>query len=279
MSEEQTEQQKSLVPHIAIGVVIVAVVAAVLLWPKDDPEPAPIPVQLPEPVTVEPEPEPEPEPVIPEPEPEPELVMPEPEPEPEPEPLDISDAAVKTALASVAEYESLSHLLVNDDLLQRFVVTVNSIAEGETAANHRLVIPPEKQFRIYQQAGKEWIDPASYKRYTPYVDVIDALTVEDLVTLYDRYSPAIGEIYAEIGYPDDGFNDALLDAIDHLLDTPEVPVPVEVYTDSVMYKYRDDRLEDLSLAQKQLLRTGPDNMRRVKAKLRELQQVLQDGSR
>lgn len=68
-------------------------------------------------------------------------------------------------------------------------------------------------------------------------------------------------------------------AIDELLDTPEVPVPVEVYTDSVAYKYADSRLENLNEPQKQLLRTGPDNMRRIKAKLRELKTLIQaDGS-
>ena len=51
-------------------------------------------------------------------------------------------------------------------------------------------------------------------------------------------------------------------------------MPVEVYTDSVMYKYADERLESLSDPQKQLLRTGPDNMRRIKAKLRELKDSL-----
>ena len=66
----------------------------------------------------------------------------------------------------------------------------------------------------------------------------------------------------------------LIEAIDTLLDTPEVKMPVEVYTDSVMYKYADERLESLSDPQKQLLRTGPDNMRRIKAKLRELKDSL-----
>ena len=39
----------------------------------------------------------------------------------------------------------------------------------------------------------------------------------------------------------------------------------------------DPRLENLSTPQKQLLRTGPDNMRRIKAKLREIQDMLQDN--
>lgn len=275
---EQADTKKSLMPHIVIGVILLAVVLAVLLWPEQEaPEPVPVAIEQPQSIEPEPAPQPEPEPApLPEPEPV-ELAMPEPEPEPEPEPLDISDATVKTTLAALTEYEDFSRLLVNDDLLQRFVVVTNSISEGDTAPNHPLLETPQKPFRVYQQAGKEWIDPASYKRYTPYVDVLDSMPAERLITLYQVYKPAISEYYAEIGDPDDDFNLILEDAINHLLDTPEIKVPVEVYTDSVMYKYRDDRLESLSAPQKQLLRTGPDNMRRIKAKLREIQQGLNGG--
>jgi hypothetical protein len=42
-----------------------------------------------------------------------------------------------------------------------------------------------------------------------------------------------------------------------------------------MYKYKDERLEALSGPQKQLLRTGPENMRRIKAKLREIKDAMQ----
>ena len=54
-------------------------------------------------------------------------------------------------------------------------------------------------------------------------------------------------------------------------------MPVEVYSDSVMYKYTDERLENLDGPQKQLLRTGPDNMRRIKAKLREIKALIEQN--
>lgn len=273
---EQAEQSQSLTKHIVLGVVIVAVVVVVYFWLSAD-EPEPVPVQ-PEPVVSLPEPEPEVQPAEPEYEPEPEPVVEEPvieEPLPEPEPLDVSDATVKTSILDLTNYEAAASLLVNDDLLQRFVVLVTNMSEGETAPNHQILVPPTQNFRIYKQAGKEWIDAASYKRYTPYVDAVDAMDAQTLVTLYEKYKPAITDQYLEISSSDDDFNYVLIDAINHLLDTPEVPVPVEVYSDSVMYKYRDARLEALTSPQKHLLRMGPENMRRIKAKLREVKEVLQ----
>ena len=274
MSEEDVKN-KSLVPYVVIAVVLIVVIGAVLFWPADKPvEPEP-PVEVP--VTTIPEvaplPLPEEQPMAPEPEemPEPEI---EPEPIPEPEPLDTSDGAVKTELLKLSDYGELPRLLVNDDLLQRFVITTNNLADEELPANHQVLKKPEQTFRTFQQADKEWIDPASYKRYTPYVDVLESLDPQSLEQLYQEYKPAINKIFAEISSPGQDFDDTLLDAIDLLLDTPEVPVPVEVYTDSVMFKFKDQRLEALASPQKQLLRTGPENMRRIKAKLRELKTAI-----
>ena len=277
---ENTEQRSWLPYAIVIGVIVI-VLLVVLMWPSSEPEPQPVvepetpAIAQPEPVEPEPadtfEATPPPEPVEIDPD---QDVEPMPEPAPEPEPLDVSDTAIKAALETIATSPTLSRLLVNDGLLQRFVVTATNLADDETAPNHRLLTPPDQDFRVYTQADREWIDSASYKRYTPYVDVLESMSNEDLIALYKTYQDEIQAKYAEIGDPDQPFTEILIEAIDTLLDTPEVKMPVEVYTDSVMYKYADERLEGLSDPQKQLLRTGPDNMRRIKAKLRELKDSL-----
>ncbi|MCV2885882.1 DUF3014 domain-containing protein [Aestuariibacter sp. AA17] len=270
---------KPIMPLLLIGLGGFALLVALYFWMtsdnKDIPtmeKPTPRPV-VPAPVKTEveqakPTPPPAQEPIIEEEEvvePAPVVVAP---------PVDTSDAAVKTSILATADYEAAASLLVDESLLQRFVVTAANLAEGEVAPNHQLLQPPSQNFRIYQQGGKEWIDPASYKRYTPYVDVIDTMSADTLVSLYETYQPTLNQLYAEIGDPSEPFNDVLKQAIEHLLETPSVPVPVEVYTDSVMYKYKDERLESLSMPQKHLIRMGPENMRRVKAKLREILEML-----
>lgn len=273
MSEENTTT-KSLVPHFIIAVVLIVILAAFFLWPEDAVEvPAP---EVPPQVTVpEPMPEPVEQPVETQPTPEPET-EPMPEPEPEPEPVDTSDGAVKTELLNLSEYAALGRLLVNDALLQRFVIMTNNMANKDLAVNHQVLTPPEQPFRTFEQADKEFIDPASYKRYTSYVDALESMEPEAVHQLYVQYRPAIDKVFAEISGPSENFDDKLLNAIDLLLDTPEVPVPIEVYTDSVMFKFKDQRLESLAAPQKQLLRTGPENMRRIKTKLREIRQTLVD---
>lgn len=286
MSEENSEK-RTLAPHFILIGVVVVVILAVVFWPTSEPEPKPEPVKVAPPVT-----QPEPEPAKPEvfestPEPEPVEIDPNadvepmaPTPELEPEPLDTSDAAIKASLSDISTSSQVNQILVNDGLLQRFVVSVTNLANNEMAPNHQLLKAPDQAFRVYTQAGKQWVDAASYKRYTPYVDVLESFDNSALLDLFKVYSDDIQAKYAEISDdPDKPFAEVMANAIDTLLNTPEVPMPVEVYTDSVMYKYADPRLEALSAPQKQLLRTGPDNMRRIKAKLRELKDMLQqDGS-
>lgn len=269
MSEES---KKSLVPHFTIGLIVLAIILAVVLWPNE-PEPEPVVIEQYAPIiepTIEPIIEEQPVAIVPTPEEE----QAEPEIIPEPEPLDTSDGTVKTKLLTLSDYDAFARLLINDALLERFVIMTNTLAEEEIAANNRVLVRPDKPFRTYRQADKEWIDPASYKRYAPYVEVLESLETESLLQLYQEYKPAIEQIFAEIGSPSDSFDEKLEEAIDVLLDTPEVPFPVEVYTDSVMYKFADRQLESLTAPQKQLLRTGPENMRRIKAKLREIKETL-----
>ena len=281
----ESSEKRTLGPHLLIIGVIIVVILALVFWPSKKEE-----VVAPEPEVVQPDVEvpveevpdvfetkPAPPPLELE---EPDEVPPMPEPvEPDPEPLDVSDPAIKSSLQeiSTATDDSVNRMIVNEGLLQRFVVSVTNLANDEMAPNHQLLTPPEQTFRVYSQAGKQWIDAASYKRYTPYVNMLESFESEALLGMYDIYKGDIQDKYAEIGDSNKNFNEVVLDAIDQLLDTPEVPVPVEVYTDSVTYKYIDPRLENLNEPQKQLLRTGPDNMRRIKAKLREIKVLLEEN--
>ena len=279
----ESSENRSLVPHFLIAGAVLVVILAVVFWPSEEPAPvAPAP-EVVEPEVTEPEaPEEfETRPAAPTVElEEPDVIAPMPELEEAPEPLDTSDPAIKSALNDIAQDngDNVNQLLVKEGLLQRFVVSVTNLANDEMAPNHQLLTPPEQSFRVYSQAGKQWMDAASAKRYTPYVNMLESFDNDALLSVYNVYKGDIQAKYDEIGDPDTPFNQVLLNAIDQLLDTPEVPVPVEVLSDSVSYTYADERLEALSEPQKQLLRTGPDNMRRIKAKLRELQALIeQDG--
>ena len=91
--------------------------------------------------------------------------------------------------------------------------------------------------------------------------------------------------YEDLGYPGRYFNDRLVDVIDELLATPtagatpevvltEVKGPVAPARPWVRYEFADPRFESLTAGQKMLLRTGPANQKRLKAKLAEFRREL-----
>ena len=296
MPRKQSQVQQ-MMPYIIAAGVLVVILVVVGFWPTNEPEPQ---SQISEPVTVFEEPvvtdelQDEPEQPL-----EQEVFQPLPEmqeviigedekdivedevlpvievEEETEEPLDVSDSAITAALINAATSPAISRYLVTDGLLQKFVINVSDLANGDSSPRSDLVKPPEQQFRVYRQAGATYIEPASFQRYTPYVNVLSTIEVSKLVDLLEEYRDEIEVRFAEISRPGQDFDQTLLDAIDTLLDTPEVPVPIEVYSESVVYKFKDERLEELPLPQKQLLRTGPENMRRIKMVLRELKEELQ----
>ncbi|MFT6331500.1 MAG: hypothetical protein ACJAYN_003455 [Bermanella sp.] len=193
----------------------------------------------------------------------------------EAEPLDESDGAIKNAFMTMATSPLVGKYLINEGLLQKFVINVNSIANQEMSPNYSLVVAPEEEFRVYQQADREWIDASSYKRYNAYIDALESMSTDDLVKLMDTYRGTLEAKFAEISPPNTSFDSMLLKAINELLNTPIIPMPIEVYSDSVMFKFKDEQIEALSGPQKQLIRTGPENTRRIKDILRDLQDALQ----
>ena len=189
----ESSENRSLVPHFLIAGAVLIVILAVIFWPSEEPAPvAPVP-EVVEPEVTEPEApeafETRPAPPTVELE-EPDVVEPMPELDEAPEPLDTSDPAIKNSLNDIAQNsdDSVNRLLVKEGLLQRFVVSVTNLANNEMAPNHQLLTPPEQSFRVYSQAGKQWIDAASYKRYTPYVNLLESFDNEALLNVFNMYN-------------------------------------------------------------------------------------------
>ena len=82
-----------------------------------------------------------------------------------------------------------------------------------------------------------------------------------------------GKVIVMLGdYVDRG--PASAQVIDHLLATPDVPAPVALAQPKVLYEFADPALEQLSAGQKIMIRMGPVDESRAKAKLRQIRRAL-----
>lgn len=227
--------------------------------------------------------QPEPEPVIETPtqpvepesvvsvEPEKPIVQVQP-PKPQLPSLDESDQEIKQNLSEYLTEQSLG-LFVTDDMVRRTVVFVDNLAQGKLARKHAPVSAPVDKFMALE-SDIIITDPNSYERYTPYVDMLSQMSNAQIVRLYKKFQPLMFEAYEEIGYEGDDFNNTLNQAINEILETPVPETSLPLIKDSVTYSYAYPEWEKLSAAQKQFLRMGPANMKRIKTKLAAVQKSL-----
>jgi hypothetical protein len=188
--------------------------------------------------------------------------------------LDQSDAFVRALVEALSSRPAWVAWLAGEGLVRRFVVVVDNVAEGRSPARHLAVMAPKGKFAALRRRGGEIVDPESYHRYDTIADVVASLDAQGCAQAYRRLQPLVQEAYRQLGYPDRDFDLTLARAIDRVLDTPVPQGEVQLRPAVKGYKLADPKLEALSAAQKQFLRMGPDNMRKVEAKLREIREEL-----
>ncbi|KFZ28439.1 hypothetical protein IDAT_09010 [Pseudidiomarina atlantica] len=197
--------------------------------------------------------------------------------EPEIELPSLNESSEEILSRIEAEEQSIEPLR-SEQLIRDAVVFVDNLRNGVVVRDAALIEGPQTKFRALEQDGKIYIDPRSYDRYNSIVDWFVSFDTEVMLTLMNDYEPLVREALAEIGYPDTDPKTVILDAIEVLNATPSVGTVIELSDETVMYRYADPALEALPDAQKQMLRMGPDNIRRVKLKLEQLREALTAAS-
>ena len=228
--------------------------------------------------------EPPPEPVISTPEPTTEPVI---ETPPLPALADSDPVAIES-LEGLVGAEPVAQFVAHEDLVSRIVATVDALSSQQVPAAIKPVEGPGGEFQatadddpqsvVLDSAGdpipQYVVDPVNYARYTPYVEMLEAAEPEDIAAAYREYSPLFEEAFRQLGYPEGDFNQRLRAVIDELLATPDVTEPPRLIKPEDYYLYADEDLESLSAGQKVLIRMGPENAARVKARLAAIRGAL-----
>jgi len=190
-----------------------------------------------------------------------------------------SDRATTQELANLLGADSLLRYVVPQDLVRRIVVTVDNLPRKTYAQRLSPVMPVAGAFAVDGKGGSTTIGAANAKRYAGMVKVLESVDAKALVAAYVRFYPLFQEAYRELGYPKGHFNDRLVETLDLLIATREPSGPVALAQPKVLYEFANPELEALPAGQKVLLRMGPENAARVKAKLREIRAlVARDGA-
>lgn len=193
-----------------------------------------------------------------------------------PEPLPLlneSDGELKQALADLVGSDTLAGVLVKNEVISRFVVVVDSLTSRQVPGQINPVKPAADQFIVVKGSDTVVMSAENFARYDGYVAMIKEVDSAGLLTLYRRYYPLLQQAWKENG-GEGSFNDRMVEVIDNLLETPDVPGPVYVTKPEAVYLFEDPALESLSAGRKILVRMGSFNAAVVKEKLVELRSGL-----
>jgi hypothetical protein len=205
---------------------------------------------------------------------------------------------IETASAPVAGPADVEHLLAEvfgaktvrtlfrpQDFARRFVATVDNLGRSQATPQLWPLNPAGGRFIVERRGDAQVLGADNAQRYTPYVLVLENVDMSALAAAYTRLYPVLQQAYEELGYPGRYFNDRLVQVIDQLLATPVPEAPLKMHLPAiaateqpqrpwVLYEFDDPALQSLSAGQRILLRMGPVNERRVKARLVEFRRLI-----
>mgnify|MGYP000037957463 FL=1 len=280
MNREPTKTGSNNLVFIAGTLIAAVIIIAVLFKAQSEPEYDPELIAIPEPVAeVVIQAPVTPEAVIPE------AVESEPEPEPEPQAssvstppplpkLDNSDDFIRERLLLISNKTEFAKWVKTDDLLRRTASYADGLSNGVLLSKIFPLSAPEGRFATHSSDGTIWLNAGNYERYDRTINTLISLPMDSMAKMFHFARPLLENAFSEMGYNPRQMDGIILQAIDMILATPIVAEPIRLSRDSVVYKFADPALESLLPLQKQLLRTGPENTKRIQQQAKALRDAL-----
>jgi len=191
-----------------------------------------------------------------------------------PDVVDDRDGLVRAAARRMTDHPEVLRWLVTDDLSNRIVEIVDTVAEGGLPRTAAAAVDTERPFLVREHGGGFVVAAGTSRRFDALVTAVTSIDPEDAAALLAEVSPELEAAWTDRGGPG-WFSDRLRTAVDHLLDVRVPTGPLEVERRARYYEWADDDLRLASPAQKALLRTGGDNARAVQAWLHGLRAAME----
>ncbi len=189
--------------------------------------------------------------------------------------LNNSDLFIIEKIQAFQNGVEIIQLLSSEQLLRSFVVFVENISRGEfpqTGLPYRSIVEAMPVTTVDDNLFM--MDESAHARFDQVINTFVAIDTDQALFLYRSLSPLFQQAYSEIGFRNVNFDDTLRQAINNVLRSANVEGPFQLVKPSVMFLYADSSIENLDNVNKQLIRIGPENTEKLKAKLREFTLLL-----
>jgi len=163
----------------------------------------------------------------------------------------------------------LTQYLVKNQAISRGVAMIDSLTSRQVPREINPVKPADDVFIVETLGDRVVMSAENFARYDGYVALIQNVDTAALMKVYRRYYPLFQQAWEQNG-GEGTFKKRMVEVIDHLLDTPDVPGPVYLAKPEAVYLFEEPGLEAMTAGQKILVRMGSVNASIVKEKLREI---------
>ncbi len=181
---------------------------------------------------------------------------------PEP-PLPTLGESDSLLLQWATELEFPSLWLDQDQLVRRLTSLLDAAARGGYPKRQLEFLLPAESFTVIRQGPRTYLDTASYQRYSYLPEVLESVPVSSMAAYWQRVRPLVVQALGELGQRE--APEALLQQVVAQLNAvPLIDQPIELSRPAVLYRFREDELEQRTDVEKLFLRMGPGNIRRLR---------------
>jgi hypothetical protein len=169
--------------------------------------------------------------------------------------------------------------------LRHLVAAVQAVADGQSPRASLPFVSIAGPFAVREEAappakkrpgkkspppapGRVFIAPASYARYDAPTRALTSVPAATAGAAYGELRPFLDAVFSEVGRPGQHFDDVFTAALTRLTKVKLPDGDLELVPKGLAYAFKDEALEQLTPAEKHVLRMGPDSGRAVQAWLR-----------
>jgi hypothetical protein len=188
--------------------------------------------------------------------------------------LNDSDSFIRERLALLNSKADFGKWIQTDDLIRRTASYFDGLSNGVLLNKVFPLTPPEGKFATHADDNGIWLNAGNYERYDRTIGAVSAMDMTAVAKMFHFSRPLLEAAFAEMGYNSRQMDGIILQSLDVILATPIIVEPIELTRESVVYKFADPALESLLPLQKQLLRAGPENTKRLQQQASALREAL-----
>ena len=167
-----------------------------------------------------------------------------------------------------------SWVAATPDLLESGAVIIANVADDEDPRKRLTPLRPDGDFGAVEQGG-QWLEsPDAQHRFDGPVNAISSINSAALAPLWRTLHPLVSVAYHAVGRPGISLDKAASTALHRIGDARLPAAPQPLQKTGKLWIYNEPDVEKLGPVEKQLMRLGPDNARKLQAKARELRAAL-----